>query len=246
MEPKLKALHAALLQLRGQVTADALEKWSPMGAPTAIGDMDEVAIYGPIVDEGTRAIFADWFDDHTMVSGESFRKDLDGKGDILVRLNSPGGAVWEASVIHGALGEHLAAGNAVHALVDGIAASATTMVMLVAETIQAQPMASLMIHYGHGIAAGTTKEITSYAKYMADYDKLVLGLYAKRMKGDETAVHALLDAETWFTPDSAIDAGLVDEVREYKAAGKAKKDMELSAFQRTQDARMAAMFQLVT
>ena len=177
-------------------------------------------IYGPIVDEDMREFFADCFGDTSFVSGNQIRGALNGfKGETLdVRLNCPGGYVTEASVIYTALAEEVAAGTKVRMVVDGIAASAGTVIMLAAKDIRMGKMASLFIHPAWTIAKGNQHEMTAVAKELGTFDKQMRTLYAARMGGDEKAAAALMNANpdhpegrgTWIAAADAVKMGLAD------------------------------------
>ena len=186
-------------------------------------------IYGPIVDEEMRVFFAECFSDPQYVSGLQIRAALDGfDGDQLdVRMNCPGGYVYEASVIHSAFAEEVACGCEVNFLIDGIAASAATTIMLSGSSIRMARMSELFIHPAWSICIGNRFEMAVAAKDLRRTDRAAIRLYAERMGGDETEATALMNASpdslygrgSWISASDAIKLGLADG---YIAADKPK------------------------
>ncbi len=195
------------------VCAAALTAWSPIAIDTTAAQENEILLYGPIVDDMTAEFLSGVFGIDSVVSNGQFRKVLNEiTGDVVVRINSPGGEVWEASGMIGALAERRAAGDKVQVVVDGLAASAATFPLMEADSVRATRMASLMIHRASAFAFGNSKDLSDTAKHLDGMDKTMAGQYAKLLDVSETEAIALLDAETWFTAEEAVKAGLVGEI----------------------------------
>jgi ATP-dependent Clp protease protease subunit len=170
---------------------------------------------------------AEWFGG---VSAESFVQTLRGmSGDVELRINSPGGDVFGAKAMAAAVREYP---GVVTAHVDGLAASAATFLTAVADKTLMAEGSMLMIHKAWTFAIGNADELHSLAAVMDKIDGTIADTYAASAtkRGVEPADFvALMAAETWYTPDEAIAAGLADEKAPEKV--KAKVDWDLSAYE---------------
>ena len=181
-------------------------------SPPAAED-NELLLYGPIVDEGERSFYAEWFDDDSMVSSMSVKARLaEITGDVVLRINSPGGSYWEGAAIHGFLLDLRNSGRNLTARIDGLAASAATFVMLAAKTITAAPLAELMIHRAQGFQIGTGKEFREMADFLDSTDEQIADLYAARTGEGRDKMLAEMDREAWYTAPSAKELGLIDDI----------------------------------
>lgn len=185
---------------------------------TALADGDdrtaEIHIYGPIVSVA-------WWDDE--VGAESLAREIDGLDvdAIQLRINSPGGTIYGAVSVMNALARHPAK---VTATIDGLAASAATIIMLAADEIAIGRGAEVMIHEA---ASGVWGQAAAMRKEADSLDRLsnTIGeLYAARAGGTLEDWRAAMRAETWYTADEALAAGLVDSVLDLP--GKPASDAE--------------------
>lgn len=129
--------------------------------------------------------------------------------DITVRLNSGGGIATEGAAIHAALAAHK---GTVAMVVEGIAASAASVIAMAGDTITMSPGAVLMIH---DPATQTWGDAAAHAKTIAALDKLgdaYAGIYADRTGKTVADMRALMRAETWMTADDAVAAGFADRL----------------------------------
>lgn len=143
---------------------------------------------------------------------------------IHLRINSPGGEVNAARAIQTALAQHPAQ---VVAHIDGLAASAATVIMLAADQIVASSGAFVMVHNPWGLTIGDAEAHRASAGLLDKYATALAGDYQRRTGKDEATVRGWMDAETWFTAAEAVEAGLVDEVEETVAP---KNEWNLSAY----------------
>ncbi len=201
---------------------------------------NEVLVYGPIVSAIDAAWINEWLGDEVVVSNKIFREQLNSiTGDVVVRFNSPGGDVWEASGMMAALTERRNAGDAVNAIVDGLAASAASLVMLAAGDIRVAPMASLVIHQAQGLMYGPSQEFLKMADFLERTDQQAASLYAARMEMTKAEVFEVLKDERWFTGPEAIEAGLADGMIALEPEGETdSKDAEIFA---RRNLRLAAL-----
>jgi ATP-dependent protease ClpP protease subunit len=169
---------------------------------------------------------AEWFGG---VDAETFVQTVKGlKGDISLRINSPGGDVFAARAMAQAIREH---DGKVTAHVDGYAASAASFVTSVADETVMGPGSMLMIHKAWSLALGNSEDMLATANLLEKIDGTIVETYdaAAKRRGMEPADFAeLMAAETWLTGAEAIELGLADAIAE--DAPKAKAEWDLSAY----------------
>ena len=128
---------------------------------------------------------------------------------ITVRLNSAGGNAFDGIAIMNALKDHPAR---VTVKVDGIAASAAALITLGADTVEIGDGAFVMVHNVTAAAFGNADDMRDMAKTMGKVNAELVDTIAKRCRKPVDVVRGWLDAETWFTGDEAVAAGLADKV----------------------------------
>lgn len=148
------------------------------------------------------------------VSAKGFLAELGALPDdaaIDLRLNSPGGSVFDAVAIYNALQRHA---GTITVWIDGIAASAASYIAMAGEEIVMPENAFLMIHDPSGLVMGTAEDMRATA---AALDKvkgsLIQGYAAKSGKPDDE-IATLMAAETWLDAKDALDLGLIDRIAE--------------------------------
>ena len=148
------------------------------------------------------------------VSAKGFLAELGALPDdapIDLRLNSPGGSVFDAVAIYNALSRH--AGK-ITVWIDGIAASAASYIAMAGDEIVMPENAFLMIHDPSGIVMGTATDMRDMAGTL---DKIAASMtrgYAAKSGKPEDEIAALLSAETWFDAKDALEAGLATRMAE--------------------------------
>jgi ATP-dependent protease ClpP protease subunit len=146
------------------------------------------------------------------VSAKGFLAELGALPDgtpVDLRLNSPGGSVFDAVAIYNALKRHA---GTVTVWIDGIAASAASYVAMAGDEIVMPENAFLMIHDPSGLAMGTAGDMRAMAEALDKIaGSLVRGYAAKSGKPDDE-IAALMAAETWFDAADAVAAGLADRL----------------------------------
>ena len=136
-----------------------------------------------------------------------------GSGDINIRINSYGGSVDEALAIISMLQRH---DGAVNVTIDSIAASAASL-FGAAFGAKIAPHARVMIHNPLMMTYGNKQDHEKSINVLESYTESLVVLYDKAMKEKtKDEIQALLDAETWFTAQAAVDAGLATELVEVK------------------------------
>lgn len=167
------------------------------------------------------------------VSAEQFVRDLAAvdADQINVRINSPGGDVFDGIAIMNAIRGHSAK---VVTYVDGLAASAASVIALAGDEVVMRPGTEMMIHEAWGVAVGDAQEMRGYADRLDRIGNTMAGLYAEKTGASADEMRALMQAETWFTADEAVEAGLADRVekptKDKAADASAKARFDLSVF----------------
>lgn len=187
----------------------------------AAADSAEVFLYDAIVSSAEEAA---WLGG---VAPEPFVKELraiDAK-TIHLRINSPGGSVFAGRAMEQALRDHPAR---VIAHIDGLAASAASFVAMGADEVIMAKGALMMVHKAWTLAFGNATDLLDTAALLEKIDSTLVQTYADRSGADPATVADWLAAETWFTADEAVAAGLADSVA--ADAPKAQARWDLSAY----------------
>lgn len=149
-------------------------------------------------------------------TADQVRRDLEAMGDISdidVFVNSPGGNVWEGLAIGNILAAHPAQ---VHAHVEGLAASAASIVTSACDLVTMGKGSMIMIHSPWALMAGNAEELRKHADLLDQIESGMLDIYEARTGKPRAELTELLKAETWFTAAEAVEAGLADDVLESK------------------------------
>jgi ATP-dependent protease ClpP protease subunit len=164
-----------------------------------------------------------WDDD--AVSAKQFLDDLKALpasvAALTVRVNSLGGSVFDGFAIANALRTWARAqeGRAVTTVVEGIAASAASLVIMAGGTIKVADNALVMIHNAWTFAIGNAAEMRKIADALDKIGAGIVATYKWHTSLSDEEIQALLDAETWMTADEAIAKGFATEkVEGLKAA----------------------------
>ncbi|GAA4226085.1 hypothetical protein GCM10022254_09870 [Actinomadura meridiana] len=137
-----------------------------------------------------------------------------------VRINSPGGDVFDGIAIYNALADHPAD---VSVTVDGIAASAASFIAMAGDTIKMNRGSQMMIHDASGLCVGNAADMTEMADLLDRCSDIIAKIYAARAGGRFTSWRKLMRAETWYSASEAVGAGLASEAAPEKKPAKAKK-----------------------
>lgn len=134
---------------------------------------------------------------------------LRGIDRLTVRINSPGGMVDDAVAIHTLLSEYDAAKTV---KVDGVAASAASVIAMIGQRIEMASGAMLMIHNPWTVAIGDGNALRKAADVADKYRDSLVAIYGKRTGKSSEEITAAMAAETWYTADEAVAAGMADGV----------------------------------
>lgn len=157
----------------------------------------------------------DYWGDGSMISAKSFSDELKKVPDTVktlnLRINSPGGDVFDGIAIYNRLKQHKAK-KVVH--IDGLAASIASIIALAGDEIKIGEGALYMVHLPWTGAWGNRMELDNTISRLMDVEEQMLGIYAKRTGMDRNEIRSLLEAETWMSAEEAIDMGFVDSKSE--------------------------------
>ena len=166
-------------------------------------------------DEGSRTLYLDgviaeesWFDDD--ITPAAFKADLlSGEGDITIWINSPGGDCVAASQIYAMLMDY--PGN-VAVKIDGIAASAASVIAMAGTSVQMAPTALMMIHNPLTVAIGDSAEMQKAIAMLDEVKESIINAYEIKTGMSRTKLAHLMDAETWLSAGKAIELGFADSI----------------------------------
>ncbi|WP_318205384.1 head maturation protease, ClpP-related [Streptomyces sp. SCL15-4] len=133
-----------------------------------------------------------------------------------VRVNSPGGSVFEGVAIANALRSHPAQ---VTVQVDGIAASIASVIAMAGDRIEMAPNTMMMIHDASGVCMGNASDMEEMAELLDLISDNIADAYAAKAGGTRDEWRARMKAETWYLPEDAVAAGLADEAVQTPKAG---------------------------
>lgn len=145
------------------------------------------------------------------VTANDFVRDLRNitQSKIVLHLNTPGGDVFDGIAIYNALKAHKAA---VNVIVDGLAASAGSFIAMAGDRVVMAPHSKMMIHEAFGLAIGNAADMTKMAERLDATSANIASIYAERAGESPEFWRSKMKAETWYTDQQAVDAGLADEV----------------------------------
>ncbi len=150
------------------------------------------------------------------VQADQFVRDLEAIDApvIHLRINSPGGSLFDAIAMHSALLHHPAR---VIAYVDSLAASAASVVAMAGDEIVMMPGSQMMIHDASAVHDGNAAEMAKMATFLDRQSGNIADLYRQKAGGQADEWRELMLAETWMFADEAVAFGLADRVEERQA-----------------------------
>lgn len=165
------------------------------------GGVRTLRIEGQIADET-------WFGDE--VTPQQFKNDLiSGTGDITLWINSPGGDVFAAAQIYNMLMDYQ---GDVHVIIDGLAASAASVIAMAGTTVSMSPVAMMMIHNPWTFAQGEAKDMAKVIEMLGEIKESIINAYELRTGLSRTKISHLMDSESWFNAKKAVKLGFADKV----------------------------------
>lgn len=149
-----------------------------------------------------------WFDDD--VTPQIFKDELNaGSGDITVWINSPGGDCVAAAQIYNMLTQYK--GN-VTVKIDGIAASAASVIAMAGNMVLMSPVSMMMIHNPATVAVGDHAEMQKAIDMLAEVKESIINAYVIKTGLSRSKLSHLMDAETWMDANKAVELGFADDI----------------------------------
>ena len=149
-----------------------------------------------------------WFEDD--ITPAVFRDELmSGEGDITVWINSPGGDCFAAAQIYNMLMDYK--GN-VTVKIDGIAASAASVIAMAGTKVLMSPVAMLMIHNPATIAMGDHNEMQKAIEMLNEVKESIINAYEIKTSLSRNKISRLMEEETWMDARKAVELGFADGV----------------------------------
>ena len=169
-----------------------------------------------------------WFDDD--VTPAAFKAELlSGEGDITVWINSPGGDCVAASQIYSMLMDYK---GAVTVKIDGIAASAASVIAMAGTTVLMAPTALMMVHNPLTVAMGDSEEMKKAIALLDEVKESIINAYEIKTGLSRARLSHLMDAETWLSAHKAVELGFADDLLFQAAGDPAPPQPESFAFSR--------------
>ena len=160
-------------------------------------------LYGTIAEES-------WFDDD--VTPQMFRDELfSGEGDVVIWLNSPGGDCIAASQIYSMLMDYK--GN-VTVKVDGLAASAASVIAMAGTKVLMAPTAMMMIHNPSTAASGDHKDMQKVIEMLDEVKESIINAYEIKTGLSHAVLSHMMDETTWMNAKKAVELGFADNLLE--------------------------------
>ncbi len=180
--------------------------------------------------EGGRTLFLNgeisdetWYGDE--VTPQLFKDELlNGKGDVTVWINSPGGDVFAAAQIYNMLKDY---GGNITVKIDSIAASAASVIAMAGNRVCMSPVAMMMIHNPATVAMGDTKEMEKAIDMLNEVKESIINAYESKSGLSRNKIAKLMDQESWFNAKKALDLGFADEILFNKDKDDEKEDIKI-------------------
>lgn len=168
-----------------------------------------------IKNEDTRTLFLNgeisnetWYGDE--VTPKIFKQELiSGEGDITVWINSPGGDCFAAAQIYNMLMDYK--GN-VTVKIDGLAASAASVIAMAGTEVIMSPVAMMMIHNPMTVAIGDSSEMKKAIDMLSEVKESIINAYELKTSMNRTKISNLMDSESWFNAKKAVELGFADRI----------------------------------
>jgi ATP-dependent Clp protease protease subunit len=149
-----------------------------------------------------------WLGDE--VTPKQFKSELlSGSGDITIWINSPGGDVFAASQIYNMIMDYK---GKVTVKIDGLAASAASVIAMAGSEVLVSPVAMFMIHNPMTIAFGDTVEMEKAISMLSEVKESIINAYELKTGLTRAKLSRLMDDESWFNAKKAVELGFADKV----------------------------------
>lgn len=166
-------------------------------------------------EDGSRTLYFDgviaeesWWGDE--ITPRQFKDELQsGEGNVTIWLNSPGGDVFAAAQIYNMLMDY--PGNVI-VKIDGIAASAASVIAMAGGEVYMSPVSMMMIHNPATIAIGDTEEMERAIAMLNEVKESIINAYELKTSLSRARISHMMDAESWMNAKKAVELGFADDV----------------------------------
>ncbi len=149
-----------------------------------------------------------WIDDD--VTPKQFQSELmSGDGNVSLWINSAGGDVVAACQIYNLLKDYK---GKVTVKIDGLAASAASMIAMAGDEILMSPVSTMMIHNPVASAYGNTEEMEKVIDMLGEIKESILNAYELKTHLSRTKISHMMDEETWINANKAVELGFADDI----------------------------------
>lgn len=151
-----------------------------------------------------------WFDDD--ITPKQFKSDLYGNGlsdDIIVKIHSPGGDCFAAAQIYNMLKEYP---GKVSVHVDGLAASAASVIAMAGDEVCVSPLSVIMIHNPAMLVAGEVADLQVGINLLSEVKESIINAYQSKTGLSRAKIAHMMDAETWMSAHKAIELKFADKI----------------------------------
>ena len=149
-----------------------------------------------------------WFGDE--VTPAIFREELNAaKGDIVLWINSPGGDCFAAAQIYNMLMDYP---GSVTVKIDGLAASAASVIAMAGSTVEISPVGMMMIHNPMTISIGDVQEMERAISLLSEIKESIINAYEIKTGMSRAKISRLMDAETWMNAKKAVELKFADDI----------------------------------
>lgn len=168
----------------------------------SVPDMERTLFLNGMISDET------WYGDE--VTPQLFKDELNaGNGNITVWINSPGGDVFAAAQIYNMLRDYK---GSVTVKIDGIAASAASVIAMAGDTVCVSPVAMMMIHNPATMAMGEVKDMQKAIAMLNEVKESILNAYEFKTGLTRARLSHMMDDETWFNAKKAVELGFADKI----------------------------------
>ena len=176
-------------------------KWVTNVAPDEFGSVRTLYLDGEISDET-------WWGDE--VTPKTFKDELiAGDGDITLWINSPGGDCFAAAQIYNLLMDYK---GHVTVKIDGLAASAASVIAMAGNKVCMSPVAMMMIHNPATLAYGDKSDMEKTIGMLSEVKESIINAYELKSNLDRKQISKMMDNETWLNAKKAVELGFADEI----------------------------------
>lgn len=168
----------------------------------SVPDMERTLFLNGMISDET------WYGDE--VTPQLFKDELNaGNGNITVWINSPGGDVFAAAQIYNMLRDYK---GSVTVKIDGIAASAASVIAMAGDKVCVSPVAMMMIHNPATMSMGEAKDMQKAIAMLNEVKESILNAYEFKTGLTRARLSHMMDDETWFNAKKAVELGFADKI----------------------------------